>query len=177
MSAWTQTKVKLYEVSMSSPSPLPAWTNLSNVPILPSVHRQPGKTLQDELTRGDSQRGTECLRVRVCVWARLSVYMRLCDVLSIKRVVICKSALLWAGGVKLGKQGEKRGEGREGKGQTDRQIDSMWMAGMSVKEREERETECESGLYYITGFFSIISEQEDRLTWTYTWQHIKYICM
>lgn len=47
--------------------------------------------------------------------------MRPCDALSIERVVICKSALPWAGGVKLGKQERKRvREGREDRdGQTD----------------------------------------------------------
>lgn len=60
--------------------------------------------------------------------------MRLCDALSIERVVICKSALPWAGGVKLGKQRGKRGrEGWEGKdGQTDRQ---------HVNDRDECERE------------------------------------
>lgn len=63
-----------------------------------------------------------CVRVRVCVCLSEAFYMRLCDALSIERVVICKSALPWAGGVKLGKQGRKRGrEGREEKdGQADR---------------------------------------------------------
>lgn len=57
-----------------------------------------------------------------------SVYMRLCDALSIEKVVICKSALPWAGGVKLGKQERKSvREGRER--QTNRETD--------------RETACE----------------------------------
>lgn len=43
------------------------------------------------------------------------MYMRPCDALSIERVVICKSALPWAGGVKLGEQERKRmREGWEG---------------------------------------------------------------
>ena len=44
----------------------------------------------------------ECVWVCVCL-SEASVYMRACDALSIERVVICKSALPWAGGVKLGK--------------------------------------------------------------------------
>ena len=51
--------------------------------------------------------------------------MRLCDALSIERLVICKSALPWAGGVKVGRQEEKR-EGREAGGRrTDGQGDGV----------------------------------------------------
>lgn len=71
--------------------------------------------------------------------------MRLCDALSIKRVVICKSALPWAGGVKLGKK-ERDGQEYKRK-ETDRQ---------NVNDRDECEREgakSVSGLYYITSFF------------------------
>lgn len=66
--------------------------------------------------------------------------------LALKRVVICKSPLPWAGGVKLGR-GDREEVGRDRKTETD--SDSMWMTGVSVKEREQ--SECESGLHYITG--------------------------
>lgn len=46
------------------------------------------------------------------------VYMCACDALSIERVVICKSALPRAGGVKLGKGGRNRR--RDGTGARDR---------------------------------------------------------
>ena len=101
--------------------------------------------------------------VRACVWAKLSVYMRLCDALSIERLVICKSALPWAGGVKVGRQEQKR-EGREGKGrgETDRRTGRRRVNDRNECEREERK-ECESGLYYITGFFQSPVNKTTRL--------------
>ena len=140
--------------------------NLSHVPILPGDDRQTGKTQQDELTL-DGQRGVRvCVCVRACVWSKLSVYMRLCDALSIERLVICKSALPWAGGVKVGRQEEKR-EGREAGGRrTDGQGDGVWMTGMSVKERRGRRV----WEWFIlhNWLFSIPGKQDDALTCAHT---------
>lgn len=55
--------------------------------------------------------------------------------LALKRVVICKSPLPRASGVKLGKADRKEG-GRDRKTETD--TGSMWMTGMSVKEGGQR---------------------------------------
>lgn len=65
-----------------------------------------------------------------------------CDALSIERVVICKSALPWAGGVKLGKQNRKRetGRGRRTERQTDRQRVNDRDECEREDEREEKET-------------------------------------
>lgn len=73
---------------------------------------------------------------------RLSVYMHVCDALSIKRVVICKSALPWAGGVKLGKE-----ERSDGERQTDGGMHSVWMTGMSVKEKSRERRKLERVVY------------------------------
>lgn len=58
------------------------------------------------------------VRGRARVPARLSEASRPCDALSIEKVVICKSPLLWAGGVKLGERGRRSGTG--GKRRSDR---------------------------------------------------------
>lgn len=95
-------------------------------------------------SRRDSQHGTACLE---CVCVCVCVYMCACDALSIERVVICKSALPWAGGVKLGEQ--------EREGETDDQKDRQRVNDRDECEREggeKKKKPCESGLYYITGF-------------------------
>lgn len=63
----------------------------------------------------DGQRDAACLRVCVRVPVCLSAALPPCDVLSIERVVICKSPLPWTGGVKVGEQDRKseRGTGGE----------------------------------------------------------------
>lgn len=107
-----------------------------------------GRASRMGLHRDSQSHSTACVCVHVCACvSRMSE--KSCSIcamhLALKRVVICKSPLPWAGGVKLGR-GDREELGRDGKTETDR--DGMWMTGVSVKERVE--SECESGLYYIT---------------------------
>lgn len=97
---------------------------------------QTGTTLQDEPTRGYPVWHYSlhpCMPACVCARVRMSERsFSICVMhLALKRVVICKSPLPWASGVKLGKAERKEG-GRDRKTETD--TGSMWMAGMSVKE-------------------------------------------
>lgn len=62
--------------------------------------------------------------VRACVQAELFVDMRPCDVLSLERAVICKSALPRAGGVKLGQHGRQSERGMGWDGQRRRRRDA-----------------------------------------------------
>lgn len=66
----------------------------------------------------------------------LYINMRPCDTLSIERVVICKSALPWTGGVKLGKQDRERV--REGWEEKEGRTDS-WTQRVNDRDECERE--------------------------------------